>query len=63
MIVRLAGDVGEAVQVAVDSTAGGGVVLFSPAAPTPEGEGGFAERSRQFAAASGAAERSVAGPA
>ena len=26
----------------------GGVVLFSPAAPTPDGEGGFAARSRQF---------------
>ena len=31
----------------------GGVVLFSPAAPTPEGEGGFAERSRRFVEASG----------
>jgi UDP-N-acetylmuramoylalanine--D-glutamate ligase len=53
MVVHQAGDVGEAVRVAVGSTASGGIVLFSPAAPTPEGEGGFGERSRQFAEASG----------
>jgi UDP-N-acetylmuramoylalanine-D-glutamate ligase len=53
MVVRQAGDMHEAVQTAVASTAGGGVVLFSPAAPTPDGEGGFGERSRQFVEASG----------
>ena len=40
-VVRRAGDLTEAVQLAVAATVGGGVVLFSPAAPTPEGEGGF----------------------
>jgi hypothetical protein len=29
------------------------VILFSPAAPTPDGQGGYRQRSRQFAAASG----------
>lgn len=53
MVVRRAGDLAEAVQLAVSATAGAGVVLFSPAAPTPPGEGGFGERSRQFAAAAG----------
>ncbi len=53
MVVRRAGDLAEAVQLAVSATAGGGVVLFSPAAPTPDGEGGFGERSRQFAEAAG----------
>ncbi len=53
MVVRQADDVGEAVRVAVASTAAGGVVLFSPAAPTPDGEGGYRERSRQFAEAAG----------
>ena len=45
-----------AVREAVSSTKGGGVILFSPAAPTPDGQGGFRERSRQFAAASGVPE-------
>jgi UDP-N-acetylmuramoylalanine--D-glutamate ligase len=53
IVVRQADDVGEAVRVAVASTVGGGVILFSPAAPTPDGGGGFRERSRQFAEASG----------
>ena len=55
MVVRRADDVTEAVQQAVAATVGGGVVLFSPAAPTPEGEGGFGERSRQFPEAAGIA--------
>ena len=42
MVVRQADDVGEAVHVAVATTAAGGVVLFSPAAPTPEGRVGSA---------------------
>jgi UDP-N-acetylmuramoyl-L-alanine---L-glutamate ligase len=50
-----AADLAEAVAVARASTAPGGVVLFSPAAPTPEGEGGFGARSRQFIEASGVA--------
>jgi UDP-N-acetylmuramoylalanine--D-glutamate ligase len=53
MAVRQAGDLAEAVRLAAASTAGGGVVLFSPAAPTPEGEGGYGERSRRFAEAAG----------
>jgi UDP-N-acetylmuramoyl-L-alanine---L-glutamate ligase len=48
-----ADDMEAAVRLAVDSTADGGVVLFSPAAPTPEGGGGYGERSRQFIEASG----------
>jgi UDP-N-acetylmuramoylalanine--D-glutamate ligase len=48
-------DLAQAVAVARESTAPGGVVLFSPAAPTPEGEGGFGARSRQFVEASGLA--------
>jgi UDP-N-acetylmuramoylalanine--D-glutamate ligase len=54
--VREADDMAGAVREAVASTAGGGVILFSPAAPTPDGQGGFRERSRQFAAASGVPE-------
>ncbi len=53
MVVHQADDVGDAVRVAVASTEAGGVVLFSPAAPTPDGEGGYRERSRQFARAAG----------
>ncbi len=51
--VVVATDVATAVDAAVAMTAPGGVVLFSPAAPTPQGEGGYAARSRQFAAAAG----------
>lgn len=53
MVVRRAADLPEAVRLAATATEPGGVVLFSPAAPTPEGEGGFAVRSRQFAEAAG----------
>jgi len=51
--VAVAGDVADAVDAAVGMTAPGGVVLFSPAAPTPAGEGGYGARSRQFVAAAG----------
>jgi UDP-N-acetylmuramoylalanine--D-glutamate ligase len=41
-------DAGHAAAMAVMTTPKGGVVLFSPGAPTPEGEGGFRARSRLF---------------
>ncbi len=59
--LREAGDIDGAVRSAVEWTPDGGVVLFSPAAPTPPGDGGYAERSRQFAAASGVSEGPAAG--
>jgi UDP-N-acetylmuramoyl-L-alanine---L-glutamate ligase len=43
----------EAVGTALSVTPPGGVVLFSPAAPTPAGQGGYGERSRQFISAIG----------
>ncbi|HEX4220166.1 MAG TPA: UDP-N-acetylmuramoyl-L-alanine--D-glutamate ligase [Acidimicrobiales bacterium] len=46
--VSEAADPGDAARRAWTTTPPGGVVLFSPAAPTPEGEGGFRERSRLF---------------
>jgi UDP-N-acetylmuramoyl-L-alanine---L-glutamate ligase len=54
--VEVAVDLADAVARARRGTADGGVVLFSPAAPTPVGEGGYASRSRQFADAAGLAE-------
>jgi UDP-N-acetylmuramoylalanine--D-glutamate ligase len=39
---------GEAARLAAGTTPTGGVVLFSPGAPTPYGEGGFRARSRLF---------------
>jgi UDP-N-acetylmuramoylalanine--D-glutamate ligase len=51
--VETAPDLESAVRRAVASTPSGGVVLFSPAAPTPEGGGGYGERSRRFVEASG----------
>lgn len=51
--VDVARDLEDAVRTAVVATPSGGVILFSPAAPTPEGEGGFTERSRRFVEASG----------
>ena len=51
--VAVAADLDEAVDAAVAMTAPGGVVLFSPAAPTPEGEGGYTARSQRFVAAAG----------
>ena len=52
--VHVARDLEQAVALA-DGAARreGGVVLFSPGAPTPEGGGGYRERSRQFARAAG----------
>jgi UDP-N-acetylmuramoylalanine--D-glutamate ligase len=49
-------DLETAVRMAAASTPAGGLVLFSPAAPTPEGEGGYAERSRRFVEAAGLAD-------
>ena len=54
--VGTAEDVAAAVGAAEGGTPAGGVVLFSPGAPTPEGGGGYRERSRQFAAAAGLAD-------
>jgi UDP-N-acetylmuramoylalanine-D-glutamate ligase len=51
--VETARDLDEAVTMAMAVTPVGGVVLFSPAAPTPEGEGGYRRRSRQFISALG----------
>jgi UDP-N-acetylmuramoylalanine--D-glutamate ligase len=51
--VEIAGDLADAVAKAVAVTSTGGVVLFSPAAPTPDGDGGYRQRSRQFIAAIG----------
>ncbi|HEY4928218.1 MAG TPA: UDP-N-acetylmuramoyl-L-alanine--D-glutamate ligase [Acidimicrobiales bacterium] len=51
--VRSAADLDEAVEIAEGLTAPGGVVLFSPGAPTPEGGGGYRSRSRSFATAAG----------
>ncbi len=52
-MVRVAGDLSEAVALAGRGTPTGGVVLFSPGAPTPEGGGGYRARSREFADAAG----------
>ena len=54
-VVDVARDLEDAVRAALAATPHGGIVLFSPAAPTPEGEGGYAERSRRFVEASGLA--------
>jgi UDP-N-acetylmuramoyl-L-alanine---L-glutamate ligase len=56
-------DMDEAVRAAMASTGDGGVILFSPAAPTPDGQGGFRERSRQFAEAAGLSGRRAPSPA
>lgn len=53
--VRTAADVPGAVALASGVTPEGGVVLFSPGAPTPDGGGGYRERSRQVAEAAGLA--------
>ncbi len=52
-MVRTAADLDEAVDVAQGLTPEGGVVLFSPGAPTPEGGGGYRARSLEFARAAG----------
>ncbi len=41
----------EAVALLVGSVSPGGAILFSPGAPTPDGEGGYRARAAQFAAA------------
>ena len=51
--VESAPDLDEAVALAGRVTPEGGVILFSPGAPTPEGGGGYRARSRQFALAAG----------
>jgi UDP-N-acetylmuramoylalanine--D-glutamate ligase len=48
MMVSEAADLGDAARMAGTITPAGGVVLFSPGAPTPDGEGGFRARSRLF---------------
>ena len=53
LVVEVADDLADAVGRARRVTPEGGVVLFSPAAPTPDGEGGYVTRSRQFAEATG----------
>ncbi|MBV8462323.1 MAG: UDP-N-acetylmuramoyl-L-alanine--D-glutamate ligase [Acidimicrobiales bacterium] len=45
----------EGVEAAVAATPAGGVVLFSPAQPTPAEEGDYRDRSRRFRAAAGLA--------
>jgi UDP-N-acetylmuramoylalanine--D-glutamate ligase len=54
--VEVATDMADAVRRATAVTPVGGVVLFSPAAPTPNGGGGYAQRSREFVAAAGLGE-------
>ena len=51
--VRTADDLDGAVDAAIELTPVGGVVLFSPGAPTPQGGGGYSARSRRFAVAAG----------
>lgn len=53
--VTVARDLDEAVTLAITTTPAGGVVLFSPAAPTPDGGGGYLRRSHQFIGATGLA--------
>jgi len=51
VVVEAAAGIPEAVQRAVTLLEGSGVVLFSPAAPTPAHEGTYLDRSALFAAA------------
>ena len=51
--VRTAADIGGAVAVSAVLTPEGGVVLFSPGAPTPDGAGGYRARSHEFASSAG----------
>jgi len=51
--VRTADSLTGAVAVATGLTPSGGVVLFSPGAPTPEGGGGYRARSLEFSEAAG----------
>ena len=52
-VVEVVADIETAVLRARAVTPAGSVVLFSPAAPTPDGEGGYSVRSRRFVEASG----------
>jgi UDP-N-acetylmuramoylalanine--D-glutamate ligase len=63
--VRRAADMATAVAEARALTPRGGVVLFSPAAPTPAGQGGYRQRSEQFrrAALAGSGRAGPAEPA
>ena len=54
--VTVAADMAEAVAAAVAVTPSGGVVLFSPSAPTPGPDAGYRERSREFVSAAGLGE-------
>jgi UDP-N-acetylmuramoyl-L-alanine---L-glutamate ligase len=54
--IVVARDLVDAVRLAVVATPVGGTVLFSPAAPTPAGEGGYRNRSQQFVEAAGLSE-------
>ena len=49
-------EMAEAVAAAVAVTPSGGVVLFSPSAPTPGPDAGYRERSREFVSAAGLGE-------
>ncbi len=55
---EVATDMADAVRIATAVTPSGGVVLFSPAAPTPSGGGGYRQRSREFVRAAGVGESS-----
>ena len=57
--VLAAASLEDAVSAAIAATAPGGVILFSPAQPTPPGEGDFRSRSRRFATAAGLAPTAV----
>jgi UDP-N-acetylmuramoyl-L-alanine---L-glutamate ligase len=59
--VTRTGSLEEAVHQATSATPAGGVVLFSPAQPTPSDEGDFRARSRRFIRAAGLTP-STAGP-
>jgi len=61
--LRRAPTLEEAVAAAAELTPDGGVVLFSPAQPTPSSEGDYRDRSRRFRAAAGLAEGQAPEPA
>jgi len=54
--VTVSGDMADAVAAAVSVTPPGGVVLFSPSAPTPGAGLGYRQRSREFVSAAGLGE-------
>jgi UDP-N-acetylmuramoyl-L-alanine---L-glutamate ligase len=59
--VLTAASLEEAVSAALATTPVGGVVLFSPAQPTPPDEGGFRFRSRRFLDAAGVGAHPISG--